>query len=70
MAGSLGGVPKIAIRPAPSRPTPCTSAKASERDSRQSAAEQAFLNDPGVKRLIEQHGARVVPDSIRPLDEN
>ena len=41
-----------------------------ERDSRQSAAEAAFLNDPAVKRLVEQHGARVVPDSIRPVDEN
>ena len=44
--------------------------QASERDSRQEAAEQAFLNDPGVRRLIEQHGAHVVPDSIRPVDEN
>ena len=38
------------------------------RDERQKAAENAFLNDPDVKRLIEQ-GARVVPDSIRPYDE-
>ena len=41
-----------------------------ERDSRQDAAEQAFLSDPGVRALIEQHGARVVPDSIRPADGN
>ncbi len=27
------------------------------------------LADPDVQRLISQHGARVVPDSIRPLDE-
>ncbi len=39
-----------------------------ERDARHSAAEDAFLNDPDVQRLIGQ-GARVVPDSIRPLDE-
>jgi len=38
------------------------------RDERQQAAEDAFLNDPGVKHLLEQ-GARVVPDSIRPYDE-
>ncbi|MDR1074811.1 MAG: DNA polymerase III subunit gamma/tau [Xanthomonadaceae bacterium] len=40
-----------------------------ERGSRQSAAEDAFLNDPEVQRLIERHGAKLVPDSIRPFDE-
>ncbi len=39
------------------------------RDERQVAAEEAFMNDPDVQRLINQHGARVVPDSIRPFDE-
>ncbi|MDQ3286978.1 MAG: DNA polymerase III subunit gamma/tau [Pseudomonadota bacterium] len=39
------------------------------RDQRQVAAEQAFLSDPDVKRLMEKHGAQLVPDSIRPLDE-
>ncbi|MCD9031054.1 DNA polymerase III subunit gamma/tau, partial [Luteimonas sp. Y-2-2-4F] len=42
---------------------------ARERDARQSAAEDAFLNDPDVKRLMTQQGARLVPDSIRPVDE-
>ena len=70
MAASLGSVPKIAIQAGTVQAETLHQRQASERDSRQSAAEQAFLNDPGVKRLIEQHGARVVPDSIRPLDEN
>ena len=70
MAGSLGAVPKIAIQAGAVQAETLHQRRESERDSRQSAAEQAFLNDPGVKRLIEQHGARVVPDSIRPLDEN
>ena len=39
------------------------------RDQRQVAAEDAFMNDPDVQQLISQHGARVVPDSIRPFDE-
>ncbi|RDZ27924.1 DNA polymerase III subunit gamma/tau [Lysobacter silvisoli] len=39
------------------------------RDQRQASAEDAFMNDPDVQRLISQHGARVVPDSIRPYDE-
>lgn len=40
------------------------------RDERQAAAEANFMNDPDVQRLISQHGAKVVPDSIRPYDEN
>jgi DNA polymerase III subunit gamma/tau len=40
------------------------------RDQRQAAAESAFLSDPHVQRLIQQQGARVVPDSIRPYDDN
>jgi len=39
------------------------------RDERQVAAEQAFMDDPEVQRLIQQHGARVVPDSIRPFHD-
>ena len=39
-----------------------------ERDARHSAAEDAFLNDPDVQRLMQQ-GARLVPDSIRPLED-
>ncbi|MCD7097544.1 DNA polymerase III subunit gamma/tau [Stenotrophomonas sp. MMGLT7] len=41
----------------------------SQRGERQQAAEDTFMNDPQVQQLIQQHGARVVPDSIRPYDE-
>lgn len=40
------------------------------RDARQAAAEASFMGDPDVQRLISQHGAKVVPDSVRPYDEN
>ncbi len=40
-----------------------------QRGERQNAAETAFMNDPAVQALIQQQGARVVPDSIRPYDE-
>lgn len=40
-----------------------------ERDALQGDAEDAFLNDPEVQRLMQQHGARLVPDSIRPYNE-
>ncbi|NUS59492.1 MAG: DNA polymerase III subunit gamma/tau, partial [Lysobacter sp.] len=40
-----------------------------ERDARQVAAEESFLADPDVQKLMQRHGASVVPDSIRPFDE-
>lgn len=40
-----------------------------ERDARQSAAESAFLSDPNVQRLMQQQGAKLVPDSIRPIED-
>jgi DNA polymerase-3 subunit gamma/tau len=40
-----------------------------QRGERQAAAEETFQNHPAVRRLIGQHGLRLVPDSIRPLDE-
>jgi len=39
------------------------------RDERQAQAEQTFMGDPDVQRLMSQYGAQVVPDSIRPLNE-
>ena len=39
-----------------------------QRDARQAQAEETFMNDPDVRRMLER-GARVVPDSIRPLDD-
>jgi len=39
-----------------------------QRDARQAQAEETFMNDPDVRRMLDS-GARVVPDSIRPLDE-
>ena len=39
-----------------------------QRDARQAQAEDTFMNDPDVRRMLDQ-GARVVPDSIRPLDD-
>jgi DNA polymerase-3 subunit gamma/tau len=40
-----------------------------QRDARKAAAEQAFLSDPDVQRLMQERGARLVPDSIRPFDQ-
>ncbi|WP_369038218.1 DNA polymerase III subunit gamma/tau [Stenotrophomonas maltophilia] len=40
-----------------------------QRGERQQAAEATFMDDPEVQLLIQQHGARVVSDSIRSFDE-
>lgn len=40
-----------------------------QRGERQAAAEETFQSHPAVRRLIDQHGLRLVPDSIRPLDD-
>ena len=38
------------------------------RAERQRRAEEAIRNDPTVRQLIDQFGARIDPDSIRPID--
>jgi len=70
LAGQLGAAPKIVVQTGEAPAETLHQRMDRERGSRQAAAEQTFLNDPTVRRLVEQHGARVVPDSIRPVDEN
>ncbi len=41
-----------------------------KQDARQREAESTFLADPDVQRLMSRPGASVVPDSIRPFDDN
>ncbi|MDQ3205414.1 MAG: hypothetical protein M3Q40_02655 [Pseudomonadota bacterium] len=69
LAPALGTAPRISFESA-QRPVESLKARNERaRDQRQVAAEQAFMSDPDVKRLMEKHGAQLVPDSIRPLDE-
>lgn len=71
LAPTLGSVPDIHFQPMTGAGGPVSLNQRNERarDERQAAAEQAFLNDVQVQALISQHGAKVVPDSIRPLDD-
>ncbi|MBW8822659.1 MAG: DNA polymerase III subunit gamma/tau [Xanthomonadales bacterium] len=70
LAGKLGYTPRLQIEivqggaPADS----LHQRNSRERDARQQAAEDAFMGDPDVQKLVAR-GARVVPDSIRPLDD-
>ncbi|MEO6137552.1 MAG: DNA polymerase III subunit gamma/tau [Luteimonas sp.] len=66
---TLGGPLKIRFESAPSSSETLHQRSSRERDARQVAAESAFLADAGVQQLIHQHGATVVPDSIRPFEE-
>lgn len=67
----LGQVPKLVIEAGSAEVQAQTLHAHAEnrRGERQQAAEDTFMNDPQVQQLIQQHGARVVPDSIRPYDE-
>ena len=64
-----GTAPKIVLENALAASETLQQRSHRQRDARQAAAEENFMNNPDVQRLIQQHGAKVVPDSIRPLDE-
>jgi DNA polymerase-3 subunit gamma/tau len=67
---ALGTAPQIRFENAPAQGESLRERNERARDERQSAAETAFMGDPDVQRLISQHGAKLVPDSIRPFDES
>ncbi|MGN6222079.1 DNA polymerase III subunit gamma/tau [Pseudoxanthomonas sp.] len=69
IAQRYGTAPKIVFQSAPAASETLRQRTDRERGEQQVAAEQDFLNHPDVQRLIEQHGAKVVPDSIRPFEE-
>ncbi|WP_149194102.1 DNA polymerase III subunit gamma/tau [Luteimonas suaedae] len=71
LAPHFGAAPQIRFEAAvPAHGETAHGRHARERNARQNAAERAFLEDPEVQRLMSQHGAKVVPDSIRPFDDN
>jgi DNA polymerase-3 subunit gamma/tau len=69
LKAALGAPPQVRFEAASVRAESVHARKQRARDARQTEAEDTFMNDPDVQRLITQHGARVVPDSIRPFDE-
>ncbi|TDK32867.1 DNA polymerase III subunit gamma/tau [Luteimonas terrae] len=69
LAGPLGGAPQIRFEAAAANvATTLHERNARERDARQSNAQDSFLSDPDVQRLMSQQGAKLVPDSIRPYE--
>nr|WP_295376551.1 DNA polymerase III subunit gamma/tau [Pseudoxanthomonas sp.] len=69
IAQRYGTAPKIVFQAAPAASETLRQRTDRERGEQQAAAEQDFMNHPDVQRLIQQHGAKVVPDSIRPFEE-
>ena len=69
LAPALGAAPQIRFEAVQAGGETLHQRSTRERDARQVAAESAFMSDPGVQQLITRHGAKVVPDSIRPFDE-
>ncbi|MGS1079743.1 DNA polymerase III subunit gamma/tau [Pseudoxanthomonas beigongshangi] len=69
IAQRYGTAPKIVFQSAPAAAETLRQRTDRERGEQQNAAEQDFMNHPDVQRLIQQHGAKVVPDSIRPFEE-
>ncbi|WP_433925547.1 DNA polymerase III subunit gamma/tau [Stenotrophomonas nematodicola] len=69
LTGPLGQAPKIVIEAGGAEAETLHQRSDRQRGERQQAAEAVFMADPDVQLLIQQHGARVVTDSIRPFDE-
>jgi DNA polymerase-3 subunit gamma/tau len=69
LAAELGGIPQIRFEAAVPSVETLHQRSARQQDARQVEAESAFMADAGVQQLISQHGAAVIPDSIRPLDD-
>jgi DNA polymerase-3 subunit gamma/tau len=69
LAAKLGVAPRVLFDHAVGESETLQQRSHRERNIRQSADEENFMNNPDVQRLIQQHGAKLVPDSIRPFDE-
>ncbi len=69
LAPRFGGAPQLRFESAAPSTETLHARNTRQRDDRQSAAEAAFLADADVQRLMSQHGAKLVPDSIRPFDD-
>ena len=66
----LGHAPKLQVDISQEMPAETLNAvNEREKDQRQEQAEQIFMSHPTVQQLVQQHAARVVPDSIRPYQE-
>lgn len=69
IASRYGVAPRLAFAAAANDGETLKARSHRQRDERQNVAEETFMNHPDVRQLIQQHGARLVPDSIRTYEE-
>lgn len=70
LAKALGASPRIVVETTQAPPAETLHERFDrQRGERQQNAEATFLADPEVQLLMQQHGARLVSDSIRPFEE-
>jgi len=69
MARLLGGNVQLRFESGPARGETANVRNSRERDARQTGAEHGFAADPAIQRLVQVHGAQVVPESVRPLGD-
>jgi len=65
----LGGEVQLRFEAGEPRGDTARVRNAREREEKQAGAEQGFASDPDIQRLVQVHGAQIVPDSVRPLGE-
>jgi DNA polymerase-3 subunit gamma/tau len=69
LSSLLGGAVQLRFEAGEPRGDTARVRNAREREERQAGAEQGFAADPDIQRLVQVHGAQIVPDSIRPLGD-
>ena len=69
VARQLGGDVQVRFEASASSGETASARNGRERELRQQNAERGFVEDPGVQRLLQVHGAQIVPDSVRPLEQ-
>lgn len=69
LAPVLGGAVQLRFETGEPRGDTARVRNARAREEKQAGAEQGFAAEPDIQRLVQVHGAQIVPDSIRPLGE-
>jgi DNA polymerase-3 subunit gamma/tau len=70
LSALLGGAVQLRFETGEPRGDTARVRNTREREEKQAGAEQGFAADPDIQRLVQVHGAQIVPDSIRPLGKD
>ncbi|QIL21007.1 DNA polymerase III subunit gamma/tau [Thermomonas sp. HDW16] len=70
LSSLLGGAVQLRFETGEPRGDTARVRNVREREEKQAGAEQGFAADPDIQRLVQVHGAQIVPDSIRPLGKD